>query len=258
MKARTMALDLMHLKTGHHREFNVWHDYDHQPEVLATVPDVFSAQFWVAPKAYVDARPTTALPFRGGEYVNIYWSQGSPEELINYFYLKGKELRPRARMTAAAYMDRVWSSRLHVVSGRTNGTDTLSADAVACAWDTGLIVSIEKVIDPHPTAEYPYTSPAVHDYDAWLETDFTPAMMDTGLLRATFHLVPTPIDNQALSIRLYYTGDPDPEASFVWFQRMADEQRRAASLHFDIAALRREIFLGAYRRVLPGQYDSYE
>jgi hypothetical protein len=258
MKGRTLALDLMHVQAGHHREFNFWHDYDHQPEVIGTVPDVFIAQFWVAPPSYVAARPRTSLEFDGGEYLNMYWSQGSPEALVSNFYLKGKELRPEGRMVPAQYMNRVWSSRLHVVSARTAPDERLSAEAVVHAPDTGLVVTVERIVDPSPLAEYPYTSRAVHDYEQWMATDFTQASLKSGLFRAIFSCVPHTATDQTESIRLYYTRKVEPLESFVQFLKLAEGWQRDANSQVDISTIQRREFSSAFLRVRPGHYDCYD
>ena len=50
MKAKTASLTLYHFEPGHHREVCQWHDRDHKPEVVGTVPNIFVSQRWVAPR----------------------------------------------------------------------------------------------------------------------------------------------------------------------------------------------------------------
>ena len=49
MKARSASLTLYHFEPEHHKEVCMWHDQDHKPEVVGTVPNIFISQRWVAP-----------------------------------------------------------------------------------------------------------------------------------------------------------------------------------------------------------------
>jgi hypothetical protein len=56
MKAQSASLTLYHFEPGHHTEVCMWHDQDHKPEVVGTMPNVFISQRWVAPPELMAAR----------------------------------------------------------------------------------------------------------------------------------------------------------------------------------------------------------
>ena len=92
MKANSASLTLYHFEQGHHREVCVWHDQDHKPEVVGTVPHIFISQRWVATPELIAQQPPGLLEHHGGEYVNLYWSSGTPEELESNFSVLGRRL----------------------------------------------------------------------------------------------------------------------------------------------------------------------
>ena len=118
MKARSASLTLYHFADGHHREVCVWHDQDHKPEVVATTPGIFISQRWVAPPDLMAARSPSTLPHNGGEYVNLYWSSGSAEELDADFDVLGRRLELVGRMEPMRYIERTFGRRLRPVSSR--------------------------------------------------------------------------------------------------------------------------------------------
>src|SRR5690606_11632585 len=126
---------------GHHREVCLWHDGDHKPEVVGTMPHVFISQRWVAPPQWVETRGPTDLPHRGGEYVNLYWSSGSPEEMTRDFDALGARLTAVGRMQPMQCIERTFGARLRPVSVQTRPGLPLSGEAVtASVLNTGLLL----------------------------------------------------------------------------------------------------------------------
>jgi hypothetical protein len=243
VKGCTASVGLYHLPEGRHRGFLAWHDDDHRPEVLGTVPNVFASQRWVAPPAFVAARPSTELPHDGGEYLVLHWSAGTPQQLDSDLYLLGRRLAGLNRMRPSTYFDRVWLNRLHVVSGQTCGSGGLSAEAVTCAPNTGLVLSIEQILQHDRRQEYEH----------WLETVLTAAVLGTRLFRASFSLVPLPDSDKQTAVRCYYTDQPDPLDTFQQFQR----QRAALELR-EFEDMRRTVFLGVFCPSERSNYDLYD
>src|SRR3954449_6093538 len=112
MKARTASISMYHFEPGHHREVSIWHDQDHKPEVVATVPGIFISQRWVAPPDLMAARPRSSLAHAGGEYVNLYWTTTTPEQLRADFQVLGRRLEMVGRMEPMRYIHRTWGGRL--------------------------------------------------------------------------------------------------------------------------------------------------
>src|SRR4029079_9182148 len=98
MKAKSVGLNLFHLAPGHHTEVCMWHDRDHKPEVLGTMPDVYISERWVAPPEDIAARPASALAHNGGEYLNVSWSAAGPESIDPGFAVLRERLLPAGRM----------------------------------------------------------------------------------------------------------------------------------------------------------------
>src|SRR5690554_2876670 len=107
---------MYHFQPGHHREVCMWHDADHKPEVVGTMPHVFISQRWVATPDLIALRPPTDLPHQGGEYVNLYWSSGTPEEMSRDFDALGNRLTAAGRMQPMQYIERTAGFRLQPVS----------------------------------------------------------------------------------------------------------------------------------------------
>src|SRR5207302_5138949 len=107
MKAKSASLTLYHFEPGHHREICMWHDQDHKPEVVGTMPHVFISQRWVAPPDLVALRTTSSLEHQGGQYVNLYWSAGSPEAMQADFSFLGRQLEMLGRRQPMQYIHRM-------------------------------------------------------------------------------------------------------------------------------------------------------
>ena len=146
MKAQCASLTLYHFEDGHHREVCVWHDQDHRPEVVANVPGIFISQRWVAPPEMKALFPPSTLEYDGGEYVNLYWTASSPDELSAGFSQLGSRLESLGRMQPMQYIHRTWGDRLRPMSAVARPGLGVSAEAVTCALQTtGLMVTIDPL-----------------------------------------------------------------------------------------------------------------
>src|SRR5207247_1910822 len=81
VKVQSGSAVMFHYLPGQHRHVAEWHNEIHRPEIHGAVPHVFYSQDFVAPPAYVAARQHADLPMAGGEYLSLYWSEGSLEQL---------------------------------------------------------------------------------------------------------------------------------------------------------------------------------
>jgi hypothetical protein len=242
VKAKSTSLTLYHFADGHHREVCLWHDQDHKPEVLGAMDHIFISQRWVATPDLADARSTT-LPRTGGQYVNLYWSTGTTEELEYGFGTLGRRLERVGRMEPMQYLERTWGGRLEPVSLHTRSGLPLSAEAVLCApQNTGLFVVIgELVPGPHRAA-----------YARWHETEHIRDMLDSGLFIGAAKLMSSNPDERDLMVVLYYSDRPDPVATYAEMRRVAPTWSTFPNAD---AAFRR-IHNGMYRPSM-GFYDYY-
>jgi hypothetical protein len=245
MKARSASLTLYHFEPGHHREVCLWHDQDHKPEVVGTVPHIFISQRWVATPELMAEQPASRLEHHGGEYVNLYWSSGTPEELQSNFALLGQGLEFLGRMQPMRYIHRTWGQRLIPVSAETRPGLELSAEAVTCApQSSGLMLVILELIESEARAGYARWHEAVH----------VPMILETGIFSAAVKLASPTQPN--LMVMLYYTDRPDPCAAYEEFHRIARGWRNTDKQFADIDSARRLIHSGMYIPSI-GHYDYY-
>jgi hypothetical protein len=243
MKAQSASLTLYHFADGHHREVCVWHDQDHKPEVVATTPGIFISQRWVAPPDLMAARSPSTLPHNGGEYVNLYWSSGSAEQLHADFDVLGRRLELVGRMRPMQYIERTFGRRLRPVSFQTRPGLELSAEAVTCApQNQGLLLVIGEL---QPDA-------GGADFARWHETEHIPEILATGIFSGAAKLMSAAADEPNLMVVLYYSDRDDPLGAYNEFRSAATSLRR----HPNADRAFRRVHSGMYRPSI-GFYDYY-
>jgi hypothetical protein len=243
MKARSASMTLYHFAEKHHREVCMWHDRDHKPEVVATMPHVFISQRWVAPPDLAASRSEGTLPHNGGEYVNLYWSSGSVEELESDFSALGRRLELVGRMEPMKYIERTWGARLRPVSVQARPGLPLSGEAVTFAPQmTGMWVVIGELQNVPRRAEYA----------RWHETEHIPQILDTGIFAGAAKLMSGAADEPNTMVTLYYTDREDPGAARQEFRRIASTW----PAHPAAADVMRQVHSGIYRPSI-GFYEFY-
>jgi hypothetical protein len=253
MKAQSASVTLYHIQPGQHRAVCMWHDADHKAEVIGTMPHVFISQRWVTPPDWAALRSPTDLPHRGGEYVNIYWSSGSPEEMERDFAALGDRLERAGRMepTMSNKMQRVWPSpahsRLRPVSIQTRSGLDLSGEAVtASTANTGLVLVVGEVLDGAERDEFA----------RWHQSVFVPMVLDTGAFAGAAELMFDGADQRNTFVTLYYTDLADPTDAYREFSRLSADERQAGDLPGGPPAHR--TVLSTVARPSIGQYDFYD
>jgi hypothetical protein len=248
MKARSASVTLYHFEPGHHREVCIWHDQDHKPEVVGAVPHIFISQRWVATPELIAGRPPSALEHGGGEYVNLYWSAGTPEELESNFRLLGPRLEMLGRMQPMRYIHRAWGGRLVPIQGYTRSGLELSAEAVTCAPQTsGLMTVIIELLQ----------SETRDAYARWHESVHLPMILETGIFSGAVKLRSASAGQENQMVMLYYTDRPDPCAAYNEFHAIAAGWR-STDRHFPaIDSARRVIHSGMYIPSI-GHYEYYD
>ncbi|MBV9329166.1 MAG: hypothetical protein JO352_36140 [Chloroflexi bacterium] len=245
MKARSASLTLYHFEAGHHREVCLWHDQDHKPEVIGTVPYIFISQRWVATPELLAEQPASRLEHHGGEYVNLYWSSGTPAELESNFSVLGQRLTLLGRMQPMQFIHRTWGQRLVPVAAHARRGLQLSAEAATFAPQTSaLMLVVMKLLD----------SDARDGYARWHESVHLPMILDTGLFTAAVKLA-SPSDPD-LMVLLYYTDHPDPCAAYREFHTVSRSWRHTDKHFAEIDRAREMIHSGMYIPSI-GHYDYY-
>jgi hypothetical protein len=227
MKLNVGALTLYHIADGHHRETARWHDADHKAEVIATVPGIFLSQRWVTPPGWLSLRPASPLAHGGGEYVNLYWSSGSADELTRDFADLGARMTAAGRMRPAEqYMEKVWPvharARIHLASLQARpGLVTSAEAAVAATSNTALLTVIDSVPDA-----------GVVDYGAWQRDHYLPMVLGTGIFTAAALCTLGAGVNQddGQFVTLYYLDADEPEAGYRQFREIRARWRAEGRL----------------------------
>jgi len=247
MKAGTVSLGLWHIEPGHHREVCYWHDTDHKPEVLGTTPHVFVSQRWVASPAMVAARSTASLPDGGGEYVNLYWTSGTPDELGRDFEQLGARLTAAGRMIPNQYIHTAWRTRARPQSLHARPEQVQSAEAVPAApLNRGLMVVVKKLLDT--SQREPYLK--------WYRTEHIPRVLDTGLFTGAVTVSGSDAEQQDLAV-LFYTDADDVMAVYVELQKRLAEWRTTGREFPDSQSVSRVLHSSMYTNSI-GQYDFYD
>jgi len=248
MKARSASLTLYHFEPGHHKEVCTWHDQDHKPEVVGTMPNIFVSQRWVAPTYLMAMRPASTLEHNGGEYVNLYWSSGTPDEMHADFGVLGRRLELVGRMQPMRYIHRTWGRRLRPVSAYTRPGLELSAEAVTFAPQTsGLLLVIVQMLD----------SDRRDAYASWHESEHVPMILDTGIFSGSVKLMSDAPEDRNLFVVLYYTDRPDPGAAYAEFRDISSEWKKSGKDFSNADSARKLIHSGMYRPSI-GHYEFYD
>ena len=247
-KATCASLTLYHFAQGHHREVCVWHDQDHKPEVVGTVPGIFISQRWVAPPNMKALWPPSRLDAGGGQYVNLYWATTTPDELGAHFEVLGTRLEAVGRMEPMRHIQRTWGRRLRPVSAMTRAGLPLSAEAVTCApQNTGLMLIIEGLHDG-----------AQRDaYARWHETEYMPMILETGIFAGAVKLMSEAVEDRNLLVVLCYADRPDPCEAYAEFLEVSAGWANTDRNFLDADAVRQRTHHGMYRPSI-GHYDFYE
>jgi hypothetical protein len=236
---------MFHYLPGEHRHVAEWHNEIHRPEIHGAVPHVFYSQDFVAPPAYVAARQHADLPMAGGEYLSLYWSEGSLEQL-------GEDNRKASqdRRNAGSYhpfQDVVWAARTRARSVHPRPGLAYDVNAAPFAPNTGLVLIVEEILDPARQAEY----------EAWIEQVHIPRVLDLGPFSACFAFTHDSARGAGL-IQYWFVDRSDPLESLGQLRRAEDAWHAAGAYPSALDSVRRKVFCGAYQPVHVGQYDVYE
>lgn len=237
MKAKSATLMLLWYKPGEHEEVTRWHEEVHRPEMHGGIPDIYHSEDWVAPLDYMQARPPSEIPKQGGEYLCIYLSQGTAEDL--YEGVQKYSAAGRAANKYHPYQEILWRERLAIYAGHKREGLELDLDAVPLRHNTGILCTITEVPDASKR-------PA---YEQWLNEVQIPRMLGTGIFSG--HLGSHPMGEAGLGtyVEFFYVESGD---ALEQYKRLQEIQQG-----WDGDGGGRKIFDGMYRRIIPGKYDAF-
>jgi hypothetical protein len=236
---------LFHYEAGTHQEVATWHDQVHRPSTHGMVPHVYYSQDWVAPADYVAARPANDLANRGGEYVTLFFSEGTREE-----YERDSRTATDQRNAAGRrhpHQDVVWRGRLNAVAAHARPDLEFAVDAVPLAPNTGLLIEAEELLDASRSAEY----------RQWRQRVPIARLMASGLFAACFECSVDEPNGHATDVRLFFVDRADPLAAFTRARELTASWTSGSDAFADVENVRREIFAAMYRTMPPGKYDFY-
>jgi hypothetical protein len=248
MKAGTISLGLWHIEPGRHRQVCQWHDADHKPEVLGTTPNVFISQRWVASPAMVAARPASTLPHGGGEYVNLYWTTGTPEQLGQDFRALGARLTEAGRMEPNNYIHTAWRTSARPASLQASPEQVLSAEAVAASpVNSGMMLVVVALGD----------DPRRDDYVRWHQAERVPLILGTGLFTGEVEVAGSDPDRKNHMAALFYTDAHDPVSAYVELQKMLLDWNKSGRGFRDADQIRTVLHSSMYTNSI-GRYELYD
>jgi hypothetical protein len=234
VRARSVSLLLMHYAAGTHGEVTRWHEEVHRREMHASVAHMYHSQDWVAPPAFVQARPGTALAERGGEYATLYFAD-SPADQLN------ADIRRYADQTRGNYHPRqevMWRGRMDITHAQARDDWQLTMDTVPLFRNVGLLVHIGELTEPD--------SP---QYDAWSQQIYIPTLLRSNQLSGVFQMKPTGPEGGGVRVHLGFVEHGDALAAF---EVLKECHARAG------AAPCRDVFFGMYVPIGLENYDTYQ
>ncbi|MBO0730682.1 MAG: hypothetical protein J2P57_15605 [Acidimicrobiaceae bacterium] len=208
-KAQSASVTLYHMDAGHHREAAMWHDADHKAEVIASVPNIFISQRWVTPQDWIRLRPPSELREGGGEYVNVYWSSGTADELSSDFGRLGTDLASAGRMDTVRYMHLCWPTgggnfKMRPVHFAPRPGLPISAAAVTASTAmTGLVAVVAM-------------GPGRGDFDRWYKGEYLPKVLATNLFAGAAVLSVGPEADTYMT--LLYLDSANPADDYVEYR----------------------------------------
>ena len=200
MKARSALTAFLSCPPGRHRAFNEWHDADHRPENHGQIDHIYHSARYVAEPEHLAARQVLegGLAGPGGEYLAMYWSTASPEQLLYDMTVVREQLRLLGRCEPINRDFRaVWRDRVHVVRAYVPPGSILSADAVPLAPHHGVVATL---------GQYPA------ELAVWArrhDDAFVPRLLAGGEVTGIFTFMPMKEQDHHLFVHLWFTsGEP--------------------------------------------------
>ena len=240
---------MFHYLPGQHRHVVEWHNWIHRPEIHGAVPHVFYSQDFVAPPAYVAAREHADLPMQGGEYLSLYWSDGSLEA-----YSEDSRKASQDRRNAGSYhpfQDVVWAGRLSARDAYPRARLGYDVNATPFAPNSGLVLVVE-----HLSAKQLSDATGTADYAAWVEHVHVPRVLELGPFSACFTFNQETAEGAGL-IQFWFVDRADPLESFRLLQRSDAAWRTDGGYPAAFDDIRRTVFRGAYQPIGHEEFNVY-
>jgi len=253
MKANGAAFGLVHIDAGHHRATCEWHDNDHKAEVIGSLPGVYSTQRWVTPPEWMKLRAPNDLPFAGGEYINMYWTTETGEELSARFGELGRQLEAAGRLEPMAYWKGCWP---RVDGGPGWYPTTVIAAEKAITSAEGVLASI-GMTGLVSVIEIAHDGVDAQEVRRRQSNEIIPAAIATGLFEGAAQLNSDRPGLEGTSVLLYYVNADDPAEVFDEYRRFNEAKLKTDKLFATHQGSVRTVFESVSRPSM-GHYEYYD
>lgn len=222
-----------------HRDYNAWHQLDHQPENLA-LPGVLHGARWVrSPDCRAVGTADDLL--RDVDYVAMYWFAEPAEESVRRWRELGDVTRQQGRRPDLGWTRRPLMGMFRPLKGYVNPRVRVSVDALPFRPHTGVYASVTAYDEPLP--------PEADARFEWYDRVAAPAMLDVPGVVGGWIFYGQPVAGQTVRIALYYLDDDPVEVA-----------ARVARLTADWPASRAErpLLIGPLRTIQPWRWDWFD
>jgi hypothetical protein len=245
MKAKSATVMLLYYEPGTHEEVTRWHEEIHRPEMHGTIPHIYHSEDWLSPVEYMALRPPTDLPRNGGEYLCLYWSQGTAQELFEGVRKYAAEVRERNAYHP--HQEITWRDRMVVSAGQVRPGLEVTVDAVPLLHNTGLPLTISELAG----------SGGRQAYERWSEEVQVPRMLASGIFSGHYGLHSIEGGEQNAYVDIYFVERGDPIEKYRELQALEAGWQQDGAGSSGPQSGPKPIFRGLYRRIIPGQYDLF-
>jgi hypothetical protein len=227
-----------------HRDYNAWHQLDHQPENLA-LPGVLHGARWVRSP---DCRMVGSAedPLRDVDYLAMYWFAEPAEESIRRWRELGEITRQQGRRPDLRWTQRPLMGMFRPLKGYVNARARVSVDGLPFRPHTGVYVSVTAYEEPLP--------PEVDARFEWYDQVVAPAMLEVPGVVGGWTFYGQPCAGETTRIALYYL-DSDPVEVAV---EVAGRATRWSATAPALAVAERTLLSGPLRTIQPWRWDWFD
>ena len=237
--------------SAEHKQYGVWHRYDHMPEVLA-LPGYAHGQRYVCPPAYAKARSTNDASLAPSQYLTIYLISEPVDNAFAEMLRRGSELRAiPSRMIPPTV--RVLQGAFLLVKAYASPRVLVSPDSIPYRPHRGLLVSVSQVLDAE-------RQDAVAE---WYDRTHIPDMMTVPGVAGAYWYMSTFLGKdhpfqapRNYHIKVYYL-DGEPLETLAEIRKRSAEWRKAGR-YMDLAGINKYLFTSPFHTITNDKFDWFD
>lgn len=228
----------------HHRDYNAWHQLDHQPENLA-LPGVLHGARWVRSPDCRAVGTADGL-LRDVDYLAMYWFAEPAEESIRRWRQLGETTRWQGRRPDLRWTERPLTGFFTPLRGYVATRARISVDALPFRPHTGVYAYVTAYEEPLPVE--------VDEQWEWYDRVAAPTMVHVPGVVGGWTFFGQPSTGQLIHIALYYLdGDPIEVAAAV-----ASRMRECVAEAPTTVVAPRTLLAGPLRTIQPWRWDWFD